>query len=115
MQRAITNEGYLQLAKDQSCLLKIPKENIVEQSVYWRVVKPTNQTGYVQFDGMQVENHLMIVPNENLWIFNDLNFEETSDLIRLMKKYEFRGYSIFMKNLSMRSIKTLHIHLIKLK
>ena len=75
-----------------------------------------NRVSYDIFEGLRVEDHLMILPIRHTENIADFSDQEKHDMIDLLGKYELLGYSIYARGVGSinRSVKHQHTHLIKL-
>lgn len=69
---------------------------------------------YAAWDGMQVTEHLMIVPARHLLSKAEFTDEESRDWWQVAAEYESRGYSVYTRSPdnASRSVAHLHTHLI---
>lgn len=89
-----------------------------------RVVRSTstmqllpNRTYYDVFEGLSVEDHLLIIPKRHLESINDFTPEEKLEMMDLIGEFECQGYSVYARGVGSisRSVKHQHTHLIKLR
>lgn len=89
-----------------------------------RVVRTTktmylmpNRTYYDMFEGLQVEDHLMIIPQRHVETIDDFSPDEKIDMMDVIGEFERQGYSVYARGVGSisRSVKHQHTHLIKLR
>jgi diadenosine tetraphosphate (Ap4A) HIT family hydrolase len=71
---------------------------------------------YKAWDGRDVESHLMAVPKRHTDSLHELNDDESTEFITLIKKYEKNGYSVYARSAGngSKTIEHQHTHLIKI-
>lgn len=88
-----------------------------------RVVKTTatmfvipNRTQYDMFEGMRVQDHLMVIPKRHVDAVDQFTNDEKIDMMDVIAEYERKGYNVYARGLgsSKRSVQHQHTHLIKL-
>lgn len=87
-------------------------EEIVEVRGTMLVI--VNLFPYAAWDGMQVTEHLMVVPARHLLSKAEFTEEEAADWWQVASEYEARGYSVYTRSPgnASRSVAHLHTHLI---
>ncbi len=76
-----------------------------------------NIYGYDFWDGVEVAEHLLLLPKRHHTKLDEFSESESKELMRLLAQYEQEGYSVYWRapqNIT-RSVAHHHIHLIKLK
>jgi diadenosine tetraphosphate (Ap4A) HIT family hydrolase len=89
-------------------------EDIPEENSTMRVIR--NRKMYDLFEGVKVEDHLMITPKHHRENFASFTKAERDDYFSLLASYESNGYSVYSRGVGSktRSIKHLHTHLLLL-
>lgn len=111
-----TYKKYIKLRKtDGDCPFcnKQRFKDVVYKDNYIYVVK--NAVKYDLFDGLEVVEHLMIIPRRHLISFNEMNKAEKLAIINKMAEYESQDYSVYTRgkmNVN-RSVQHHHTHIIK--
>lgn len=109
-----TYNKYLQLAGTGStCALCEDTRIVVEEKGPIRVIK--NDYPYAVFQGLPVEDHLMVVTRRHVSELSDLTYEEAAIYWRFCAEFSKRSYSLFTQaaTKSQRSIPGhVHTHLI---
>lgn len=97
----------------QFCAIGDKSDQVLEISHSFRVLH--NIFGYSIWDGLNVEDHLMVVPRRHIDRLSVLERKESVELIKLLAKYEELGYNVYSRTpgSSVKSIVHMHIHLIK--
>ena len=89
-----------------------------------RVIKATsamyvlpNRTYYDMFEGLRVQDHLMVIPRRHVETIRDFTKQEKLEMMELIGEYEAEGYSVYARGVGSinRSVKHQHTHLIKLR
>ncbi len=110
------SKRYLSRNANGSCALCALHEfDIIEESSYAAVVK--NNYPYDIWEGMEVIEHLMILPKEHAAALSDISSDALQSIMKLIVKYESSGYNVYARTLKskLRSISHhQHTHLIKL-
>ena len=72
---------------------------------------------YSLWDGLTVEDHLLIVPKIHTDTLSDLSPEESKEFIKLISKYELKGYNVYARapGSIRKTVAHQHTHLIKTK
>jgi diadenosine tetraphosphate (Ap4A) HIT family hydrolase len=89
-------------------------EQVLAQHVHFWVVK--NMFGYDIWDGMDVGEHLMVVPKRHIDSIGHFTPEESKEYLKIISDYEVEGYSFYgraAQNVS-KSVQHQHTHLIRL-
>jgi len=69
-----------------------------------------NMFPYSRWDGRGVADHLMIVPKRHITDTNSLAVQESQELIELMREYDMKGYSFYIRSDTNRSKSMAHLH-----
>lgn len=95
------------------CPIKRGDDQLKEQLKFFKVIR--NIFAYSVWDSQNVEDHLMIVPNEHTDSFSKMTNEQKIEYFDLLNKYEKLGYNIYLRapNSTIKSIVHQHTHLIK--
>lgn len=88
---------------------------VIESSATMQVIP--NRTQYDIFEGLRVNDHLLIIPKRHLETIDDFTQEEKVGMMDIIGKYEAQGYSVYARGVGSvnRSVKHQHTHLIKLR
>jgi len=108
---------YQQRKQSPGCPFCDPAEidyRLIEQTDHAYVVP--NQTSYDIWEHHKVLEHLMVIPKRHVGHLGELNDTELLDVMRLIAKYEVKGYSVYARGTTSprRSVKHQHTHLIKI-
>jgi diadenosine tetraphosphate (Ap4A) HIT family hydrolase len=97
----------------QFCAIDDASDQILELGHSFRVIH--NIFGYSIWDGLDVKDHLMVVPRRHADRLSALSNKEAIELVKLLAKYEELGYNVYSRTpgSSVKSIAHMHIHLIK--
>ena len=88
-------------------------DQIVRDGKTMRLIK--NIYGYKLWEGMNVNDHLMIVPKRHAEGIAEFNKAEKIEMMDLMAEYEGKGYNVYARE-SQNAIKSVphqHTHLLK--
>jgi len=90
------------------------ESRLVEKTKTMRIIP--NRVSYDIFEGLRVEDHLMIVPIRHVEGIAEFTDQEKCEMTDLLGKYEQLGYSMYARGVGSisRSVKHQHTHLIKL-
>lgn len=94
------------------CNTKRFKDAIYEDEWFYIVY---NATKYDLFEGINVTEHLLVIPKRHITSFKDMNSSEKTRIVEIMGDYENGDYNVYARsdsNLN-RSVKHHHVHLIK--
>lgn len=75
-----------------------------------------NDYPYIQFDGMEVEEHLMLIPVRHVASMGDFTHDERRDYLQLIALYHQKGYSSMTRSLidTNRTVPNhVHTHLLR--
>lgn len=75
-----------------------------------------NRVPYEFFEGIYVEDHLMVITKEHRELLADFTKKEREELFDISADYEKQGYHVFARGsgATSRSVQHQHTHLIKL-
>lgn len=75
-----------------------------------------NRTKYDYFEGVPVEQHLMVIPRAHRTSLSEFTDEEVLEQARVTGRYEKLGYHVFARGMGTktRSVAHQHTHLIKI-
>lgn len=90
-------------------------ELMVERGADFFVIK--NKFGFDIWDMREVEDHLMLIPNEHLNDFHEFKSEIRQEYFDLLEKFSKLGYDSFTRSAESqrRTQAHIHTHLIKTK
>lgn len=76
-----------------------------------------NRVAYDFFEGLEVEEHLMVIPKRHIEDFKSLSAQEKTDFVDMISKYEAKGYGFYARGThnANRSVRHQHTHLFKVK
>ncbi|MBP9852407.1 MAG: adenylyltransferase [Patescibacteria group bacterium] len=96
------------------CDPKFLVEVITENSTM-RVAR--NRVSYDLFEGVEVSDHLMILPKEHRAGFAEFTDQEKIDHLNLAAEFEAKGYNLYTRapKSKTRSVAHLHSHLLQMK
>lgn len=86
---------------------------VKEYKDFWIV---TNMFAYDIWDGLDVVDHLMVIPKRHVDSLGHFSPAESKEFLTLLSQYEAEGYSVYARsaqNIS-KSVTHQHTHLIKL-
>ena len=77
----------------------------------------SNRVSYDFFEGLEVAEHLMVIPKRHTESLEDLSKQEKTDFVDMIAKYEVKGYGFYARGAenANRSVRHQHTHLIKTK
>lgn len=95
------------------CAIKKDSEQLIEQTKYFKVIK--NIFGYSLWDGMAVEDHIMVTPKKHTDSLDDMTDAQKVEYVNVISRYEQQGYNVYARApvSSAKSIVHQHTHLIK--
>lgn len=106
---------YISRNADGGCALcALHQFEILEESNHTAIVK--NNYPYDVWEGMDVIEHLMILPKEHAAALSDVSPATLQNIIQLIVKYESLGYNVYARTREskLRSISHhQHTHLLK--
>lgn len=90
------------------------RDRIISKTKHSYVVKIRTQ--YDTWEGHDVSEHYMVIPNRHVPHFKELTPEERLDLMEVIAEYESNGFNIYARgvNSPRRSMPHQHTHLIKI-
>ncbi len=94
------------------CSINQYSPQFIEETSMFQVIR--NIAPYSIWDGQGVSDHLMIIPKWHTEKLGDLDGDAASEFLKLVDKYEERGYSLFARAplSKMKSVIHQHTHLI---
>ena len=97
------------------CEIDKNSDSFKEESKSFKIIK--NIFSYSLWDGLKVDDHIMIVPKKHTDTLSDLNEHEAKEFVDILGKYESSGYNIYARAPSSvrKTIVHQHTHLIKTK
>ena len=90
-------------------------QRAVEQTDTMYVIP--NRTSYDMFEGLRVDEHLMVIPKRHVETLDDFTDQEKLEAMSIAGNYEKQGYSVYSRGVGSitRSVNHQHTHLIKLR
>jgi len=97
----------------QFCEITSESEQFVEQTASFEVVR--NIFPYTMWDEQGVSDHLLLLPKKHTDTLSDLTPEEAQEFVKLMSRYENKGYNVYARapGSHIKSVYHQHTHLIK--
>jgi diadenosine tetraphosphate (Ap4A) HIT family hydrolase len=76
----------------------------------------SNRVSYDLFEGLRINDHLLIIPKRHIEHLQELTVQEKQDFAELLTRYEGEGYSFYGRGITNinRSVKHQHTHLLKI-
>ncbi len=108
---------YLKNNKSSDCIfceINNKFEQQLQETKYFKVIK--NIYSYTLWDGVAVEDHLMIVPKKHTDTLSDLSSVEAKEFVDLLGRYEKAGYNVYARapDSVRKTVVHQHTHLIKI-
>jgi diadenosine tetraphosphate (Ap4A) HIT family hydrolase len=90
------------------------RENIIDENETMFIVP--NRVSYDLFEGLRIDDHLLIIPKRHIKTLEELTVKERQDFAELLIRYEGKGYSFYGRGITNinRSVKHQHTHLLKI-
>lgn len=101
--------------KCEFCLITNGHKDHIQEAKYFKVIR--NVFPYSIWDGQDVSDHLMIVPQMHTDHLGDLPKTAGSELLTIIGEYEAQGYNFYARapQSKIKSVLHHHTHLIKPK
>lgn len=95
------------------CLIHKNSEQFILETKSFKLIK--NIFPYSLWDGLRVEDHLLLVPKKHTDTLSDLSPNESKEYIELVSEYELKGYNIYARAPSSirKTVIHQHTHFIK--
>lgn len=124
MKRSISDEEYSKIVNSNQLALNtdtlIRNKRIIFEFTYWVVTE--NKYPYLEYDGLKVLKHLLIIPKDDgVLTFYDLKVEELQELRQVIKFITQQYYDTsnnvinYMWKEKGKSINKFHIHFLFLE
>lgn len=86
---------------------------VVAEHIQFLVIK--NMFPYTVWDGMNVLDHLMLIPRRHITSLSELTADESKEYMELLGSYEDAGYSAYSRSHknNMKTVPHQHTHLLK--
>lgn len=96
------------------CALKNGDGQVVHEYPQFFVAK--NNFPYDLWEGLPVDDHLMIIPKRHISSLHQLTSQERKAYMDIVARYDSEGYSVYTRTESnvSKSVTHLHTHLLKL-
>jgi diadenosine tetraphosphate (Ap4A) HIT family hydrolase len=91
------------------------RQKIIDENQTMFVIP--NRVSYDLFEGLEIDEHMMIIPKRHIENMTDLTKDERRDFADMICKYEGKGYSFYGRGVGSihRSVAHQHTHLLKMK
>jgi diadenosine tetraphosphate (Ap4A) HIT family hydrolase len=96
------------------CAFTVESQQVIKEYPQFWVI--TNMFAYEIWDGLNVLEHLMVVPKRHVDSISHFNDAESKEYLSILGEYESAGYSIYARaaqNIA-KSVQHQHTHLIKM-
>ncbi len=95
------------------CAIRKGDKQFLDETKSFKLIR--NIFAYSIWDGQRVTDHIMIVPKKHTDKLEDLDSKEAIEFLKIIGKYEKRGYNMYSRAPSskIKSVVHQHSHLIK--